>query len=213
MMPTRVIVADDHPIVLDGLAQLLAADPEFQVVALCKDGEEALSTIRKTKPDIAVLDVRMPRVSGLGILRAIVEERIPTRVILLTAEISDDDVVDAVRLGVAGMVLKETASRKLLAALSKVAAGETSLDQTVVRRAVDKLLRAKSGVMQAERVLTNREIEVVRLVATGLRNKQIADQLSITEGTVKIHLHTIFEKLGVSSRVELSNYARERSLL
>jgi len=212
-MPTRVIVADDHPIVLDGLAQLLAGDPEFEVVALCKDGDEALSVIRKEKPEIAVLDVRMPHVNGLAILRAMVEERIPTRVILLTAEISDDEVVDAVRLGVAGMVLKETASRQMLQVLSKVAAGETSLDQRVVRRAVDKLLRARAGVMQAERVLTNREIEIVRLVATGLRNKQIADQLSITEGTVKIHLHTIFEKLGVSSRVELSNYARERSLL
>ena len=212
-MPTRVIVADDHPIVLDGLAQLLAGDPEFEVVALCKDGDEALSVIRKEKPEIAVLDVRMPRVNGLAILRAMAEERIPTRVILLTAEISDDEVVDAVRLGVAGMVLKETASRQMLQVLSKVAAGETSLDQRVVRRAVDKLLRARAGVMQAERVLTNREIEIVRLVATGLRNKQIADQLSITEGTVKIHLHTIFEKLGVSSRVELSNYARDRSLL
>ena len=104
-------------------------------------------------------------------------------------------------------------ARQLLQVLSKVAAGETSLDQKVVRRAVDKLLRARAGVTQAVRVLTNRELEIVRLVATGLRNKQIADQLSITEGTVKIHLHTIFEKLGVSSRVELSNYARERSLL
>ena len=212
-MPTRVIVADDHPIVLDGLAQLLAADPEFEVIALCKEGEEALNVIRKEKPEIAVLDVRMPRMNGLAVLRAVVEERLPTRVILLTAEISDDEVVDAVRLGVAGMVLKETASRQMLQVLSKVAAGETSLDQKVVRRAVDKLLRAKAGLMQAERVLTNRELEIVRLVATGLRNKQIADQLSITEGTVKIHLHTIFEKLGVSSRVELSNYARERSLL
>ena len=212
-MPARVIVADDHPIVLDGLAQLLAGDPEFEVVALCKDGEDALNAIRREKPEIAVLDVRMPRVTGLAILRAVVEERIPTRVILLTAEISDDDVVEAVRLGVAGMVLKETASRQMLQVLSKVAAGEMLLDQKVVRRAVDKLLRARAGVMQAERVLTNREIEIVRLVATGLRNKQIADQLSITEGTVKIHLHTIFEKLGVSSRVELSNYARERSLL
>src|SRR5689334_6360553 len=106
-MPTRVIVADDHPIVLDGLAQLLAGDPEFQVVALCKEGEEALHVIRREKPEIAVLDVRMPRMNGLAVLRAVVEERLPTRVILLTAEISDDEVVDAVRLGVAGMVLKE----------------------------------------------------------------------------------------------------------
>ena len=212
-MPTRIIVADDHPIVLDGLAQLLAGDPEFAVVALCKDGEEALGVIRKEQPEIAVLDVRMPRATGIIILRTVVEEKLPTRVILLTAEISDDEVVEAVRLGVAGMVLKETASRQLLQTLAKVAAGETSLDQKVVRRAVDKLLRIRSGVDQATRVLTNRELEIVKLVATGLRNKQIADQLSITEGTVKIHLHTIFEKLGVSSRVELSNYARERSLL
>src|ERR1051325_12209930 len=112
-MPTRIIVADDHPIVLDGLAQLLAGDPEFDVVALCKDGEEALNVIRKEKPEIAVLDVRMPRMSGLMILRSVAEARLPTRVILLTAEISDDEVVDAVRLGVAGMVLKETASRQM----------------------------------------------------------------------------------------------------
>jgi len=212
-MATRVLIADDHPIVLDGLAQLLSGDPEFEVIALCKDGDEALSVIRQRRPEIAVLDVRMPRMTGITILRTIVEERLPTRIILLTAEISDDEVIDAVRLGVAGMVLKETASRQLLQVLAKVAAGETSLDQKVVRRAVDKLLRIKAGVSQAERVLTNRELEIVKLVATGLRNKQIADQLSITEGTVKIHLHTIFEKLGVSSRVELTNYARERSLL
>jgi two-component system nitrate/nitrite response regulator NarL len=212
-MPTRVMVADDHPIVLDGLAQLLAGNPEFEVVGLCKDGDEALSVIRMERPEIAVLDVRMPRADGIAILRAVVTEHIPTRVVLLTAQITDDEVVEAVHLGVAGMVLKETASRQLLQVLSKVAAGETSLDQKVVRRAVDKLLRARAGVGQAVRVLTNRELEIVRLVATGLRNKQIADQLSITEGTVKIHLHTIFEKLGVSSRVELSNYARERSLL
>jgi len=212
-MPTRVIVADDHPIVLDGLAQLLAGDAQFEVVALCKDGEETLTAIRAQRPQIAVIDVRMPHADGIAILHAVVEEHLPTRVVLLTAQISDDEVVEAVRLGVAGMVLKETASRQLLQVLSKVAAGETSLDQKVVRRAVDKLLRARAGVTQAVRVLTNRELEIVRLVATGLRNKQIADQLSITEGTVKIHLHTIFEKLGVSSRVELSNYARERSLL
>lgn len=207
------MVADDHPIVLDGLAQLLAGDPEFEVVGLCKDGEEALGVIRKERPQVAVLDVRMPHTDGIGVLRAIAAEQIPTRVVLLTAQITDDEVIQAVRLGVAGMVLKETASRQLLQVVRKVAAGENSLDESVVRRAVDKILRARAGVSQAASVLTNRELEIVRLVATGLRNKQIADQLSITEGTVKIHLHTIFEKLGVSSRVELSNYARERALL
>jgi two-component system, NarL family, nitrate/nitrite response regulator NarL len=212
-MPTSVIVADDHPIVLDGLAQLLAGDERFVVVALCNDGEQTLEAIREKKPDIALVDVRMPHRDGVGVLRAVVEERLPTRVVLLTAQVTDDEVIEAVRLGVAGMILKETASRQLINALHEVAEGGKCLDQKVVRRALDKMLRMSAGLAQAAGVLTNREIEVVRLVAAGLRNKQIADQLLITEGTVKIHLHTVFEKLGVSSRMELSNYARDRALL
>jgi len=212
-MPTSVVIADDHPIVLDGLAQLLGGDEQFRVVALCSDGDEAMAAILRHKPDVAVLDVRMPCLDGIAILRTVAAENLATRVVLLTAQITDDEVVEAVRLGVAGMILKESASRQLVSALREVAAGATSLDQRLVRRAVDKLLRASAGLAQVERVLTPREVEVVRLVAAGLRNKQIADQLNITEGTVKIHLHTVFEKLGVSSRMELSNYARERSLI
>jgi two-component system nitrate/nitrite response regulator NarL len=212
-MPTRIVVADDHPIVLDGLAQLIAGEEGFEVVGRCKDGQEALAVIRATRPDVAVIDIRMPNTDGIAVLRAVTDEHLPTRVVLLTAQVSDDEVIEAIRLGVAGMVLKEAASRQLVHALHEVAAGETSLDQKVVRRAVDKILRTSAGVAEAEKVLTPREVEIARLVAAGLRNKQIADQLSIAEGTVKIHLHSIFEKLNVSSRVELSNYARERSLL
>jgi len=212
-MRISVVLADDHPIVLDGLAQLLAGDERFEVVELCSDGEEALAAIRTQAPRIAVLDIRMPGRDGLGVLRALVEERLSTRVVLLTAQISDDEVIEAIRLGVAGIILKETASRQLMTALHDVANGMTWHDQKVVRRALDKLLRVSAGLEQTEKVLTPREVEIVRLVAAGLRNKQIADQLSITEGTVKIHLHTVFEKLGVSSRMELSNYARARSLL
>ena len=212
-MPTTIVLADDHPIVLDGLAQLLGGDERFRVAAACSDGEEALAAIRAHKPDIAVLDIRMPRRDGLAVLRAVVDEDLPTRVVLLTAQISDDELIDAIRLGAAGLVLKETASRQLVSALHDVAKGQPSLDQKVVRRALDKMLRVSAGLAQVEKVLTPREVEVVRLVAAGLRNKQIADQLSITEGTVKIHLHTVFEKLGISSRMELSNYARERALL
>ena len=210
---TRVIIADDHPIVLDGLAQLFAAEKDFDVVSRCSTGDEALSALRRVRPDIAVLDIRMPGVNGMELLRHVYDEGLPTRVVLLTAEISDEAVVEAVRLGVAGIVLKEMAPRVLLQSVRAVAAGEKWLDDGAMRRALDKMMRREAGLADAVRVLTPREVEVVKMVATGLRNKQIAERLSITEGTVKIHLHSIYQKVGVSGRVELSIYAREKSLV
>jgi DNA-binding NarL/FixJ family response regulator len=168
---------------------------------------------RCVRPDIAVLDIRMPGVNGMELLRRVYDEGLPTRVVLLTAEISDEAVVEAVRLGVAGIVLKEMAPRVLLQSVRAVAAGEKWLDDGAMRRALDKMMRREAGLADAVRVLTPREVEVVKMVATGLRNKQIAERLSITEGTVKIHLHSIYQKVGVSGRVELSIYAREKSLV
>jgi DNA-binding NarL/FixJ family response regulator len=206
-------IADDHPIVLDGLAQLFAGEPDFEVVVRCSTGDELLAALRRSRPDIAVIDIRMPGMTGLDVLRTAHDERLPTKIILLTAEISDESVVAAVRLGVAGIVLKETAPRVLLQSVRSVAAGEKWLDDGAMRRALDSMLRREAGLADAVRVLTPRELEIVRMVATGLRNKQIAEKLSITEGTVKIHLHSIYQKVNVSGRVELSIYAREKSLL
>jgi len=211
-MPIRVVVADDHPIVLEGLAQLFALEKDFEVVERCHDGEEALSAVQRLKPDVLVLDVRMPKVDGLEVLRELAARKSPTRVVLLTAEITDNDVLDAVRLGVSSIVLKEKASQTLLQAARAASRGEQQLDDRSVRRALDHLLRREAGVAAARRVLTSRELEIVRMLAAGLRNKQIAEKLSITEGTVKIHLHSIYGKLGVSGRVELMIYAREHAL-
>jgi len=207
------MIADDHPIVLDGLAQLFSGEKDFEVVARCSSGDEALAALRRTHPDVAVLDIRMPGKSGLELLRHVKDEHLTTRVILLTAEISDESVVNAVRLGVSGIVLKETAPRVLVQSVRAVAAGEKWLDDGAMRRALDSMLRREAGLADAVRVLTPRELEIVRMVATGLRNKQIAEKLSITEGTVKIHLHSIYQKVNVSGRVELSIYAREKSLV
>ena len=212
-MRTRLIIADDHPIVLDGLVQLFTAEKDFDVVVRCSTGDEALAALRRVRPDVAILDIRMPGVSGLELLRQVYNEGLPTRVVLLTAEISDDAVVEAVRLGVAGIVLKEMAPRILVQSVRAVASGEKCLDDGAMRRALDKMLRKEAGLADAVRILTPRELEVVRMVATGMRNKQIAERLNITEGTVKIHLHSIYQKLGVTGRVELSIYAREKSLL
>ena len=212
-MRTRLLIADDHPIVLDGLVQLFTSDKDFDVVSRCSTGDEALAALRRLRPDVAVLDIRMPGINGIELLRHAYEESLPTRVVLLTAEISDESVLEAVRLGVAGIVLKEMAPRVMVQSVRAVAAGEKWLDDGAMRRALDKMLRREAGLADAVRVLTPRELEVVKMVATGMRNKQIADRLHITEGTVKIHLHSIYQKLGVSGRVELSIYAREKSLV
>ena len=211
-MPIRVIVADDHPIVLEGLSQLFSWEKDFQVVEQCSSGAEALNAVQRLKPDVLVLDVRMPKVDGLAVLRELAARKSPTRVVLLTAEINDNEVLEAVRLGVSSIVLKETASQMLLQAARAASRGEQMLDDRSVRRALDHLLRREAGVAAARRVLTPRELEIVRMVATGLRNKQIGEALSISEGTVKIHLHSIYGKLGVSGRVELMLYAREHAL-
>lgn len=211
-MPIRVVVADDHPIVLEGLSQLFTLEKDFQVVERCSSGEEALAAVERLKPDVLVLDVRMPRMGGLAVLRELAGRKTPTRVVLLTAEINDNEVLEAIRLGVSAIVLKETASQTLLQTARAASRGEQTLDDRSVRRALDHVLRREAGVAAAQRILTPRELDLVRMVATGLRNKQIAEALSISEGTVKIHLHSIYAKLGVSGRVELTLYAREHAL-
>ncbi|HYM60980.1 MAG TPA: response regulator transcription factor [Thermoanaerobaculia bacterium] len=212
-MPTRIVLADDHPIVLDGLEQLFALERDFEIVHRCSDGEATLEAVRRLRPEVLVLDIRMPKRDGLSVLRDIVADKLPTQVVLLTAELSEEETLEAVRLGVGGIVLKEMAPRLLVQCVRKVSEGERWLDQTAIRKALDRVLRREAGLGEASRLLTPREIEIVKMVAVGLRNKQIAEKLTITEGTVKIHLHSIYEKLQISGRVELSLYARDKALV
>ena len=207
----RVVLADDHPIVLDGLEQLFRLEPECEVVARCRDGAETLRALRTLRPDVLILDVRMPRGDGLEVLAAIREERLPTRVVLLTAAIEDEQLLVAIRRGVEAVVLKEMAPQRLLETVRRVAAGERWLEPALVARALANSQRERGGAREREQ-LTPREREIVRMVARGLRNRAIAEQLNIAEGTVKIHLHNIYEKLAVTGRVELAIHARELGL-
>ena len=211
--PIRVLLADDHPIVLGGLEQLLALEPQLTVVARCTNGNEALAAIAREHPDVVVADLTMPGRSGMDLLRELRAQQSPVRVILLTARIEHDQVLEALKLGVGGIVLKESAPLQILDSIRRVAAGGEWLDPALSSRTLDSVLRRQSGARKVAAVLTAREIEVVRMVAGGLRNKEIAGQLSITEGTVKAHLRTIFEKLGIDSRMKLIVYARDKRLV
>jgi len=212
-MPITVALADDHPIILDGLEQLFQREEEITVVARCRDGEKTLRAVRQHRPDILILDLRMPVKDGLEVLRELGREKLPTRVVILTAGLDEDDVLEATRLGARGVVLKEMAPQLLVQAVRKVAAGEQWLEKRSFGKALEKMLRREAGARQVAGVLTPREIEIVRMVAAGLRNQQIADKLHISEGTVKIHLHNIYEKLEVDGRVALTLYARDKGLI
>lgn len=211
-MTIRLIIADDHRVILAGLEQLLQRERDFEVVATCTTGRAALEAIRRHDPDVVVLDVVMPDGNGLSVLKAIRAEGLRARVILLTAMLDDRDAVDAIQSGVHGIVLKESAAVLLVDCVRRVHAGIRTLDQSVVNRAVARIA-ATSDALALARTLSPRETEIVKMVATGLRNKEIAGQLAIGEGTVKTHLHTIYGKLGVNGRVDLAMYAVEHGLV
>lgn len=209
----RLVLADDHPIVLDGLEHLFRTEPDFEVAARCRDGEATLEAVRLHRPDALVLDVRMPRRNGLEVLRVLAGEGLGTRAVLLTAAIDEAELTEAVQLGVRGVVLKEMAPRNLVAAVRRVCEGGEWFDENVSGRALRRLVDRESGRDEVAALLTPREIEMIRMVASGLRNRAVADHFQITEGTVKSHLHNVYEKLGLESRLELASYARRKGLV
>ena len=212
-MPIRLVLADDHPIVLDGLENLFRLEPDFRVVARCVNGEECLAAVRRFQPDVLVLDIRMPGKDGLAVLRELHREKQPVKVVLLAAALEEEEVLEALRLGVRGMLLKELAPQMVVQCVRKVHAGGQWVEKQAFGRALDTLLRREAGEREAAGVLTPREIEMVGMVAQGLRNKEMSQRLAISEGTVKIHLHNIYRKLKVENRVELILYAQAKHLV
>lgn len=212
-MPIRMVIADDHPLILNGLENLFRLEQDFDVVASCADGEEALHAIRMHRPDLVVLDIRMPRMSGIDVARRMGEERMPARIVLLTAALDDDELVEAMRLDVHGIVLKEMAPQNLVQCIRKVHGGERWIERRSANMALEKMRRREAGTREAAALLTPREIDLVRMVAGGLRNREIAERLFISEGTVKVHLHNIYDKLQVDGRMALLRYAQEKGLV
>jgi DNA-binding NarL/FixJ family response regulator len=211
-MPITLVLVDDHPIFLNGLEDIFRSEPDFKVVARCAEGQAALRAVRQLKPDILILDLRMPKMDGLGVLREMQKEKLSTRVVVLTAAPDENELLEAIRLGVHGVVLKEMAPRLLIQCIRKVAAGEQWLEKRSVSLALERLLKREAAARQIAKILTPREIEIVRMVAEGLRNKVIAERLYLSEGTIKVHLHNIYEKVRVNSRLELARYARDQGL-
>lgn len=212
-MPIRIAIADDHAIVLHGLKRLVDSEPDFEVVDCSSNGTDALSAVRGGNVDVLLLDVRMPGLGGIDVLRRMAAERLRVHTVLLTAAVSDADAVEGLRLGARGIVLKESSPDCLLECIRRVARGEQWVDSETMSRAIDTVTRRESYAGDTLRLLTARELEIVRMIAQGLRNKAVAERLSISEGTVKIHLHNVYEKLGLDGRLELVLHAQKQGLV
>ncbi|AYH46117.1 hypothetical protein CDA09_22525 [Azoarcus sp. DN11] len=212
IMSIEVMLVDDHPIVLDGLSCLLRAEPDIEVVARCTDGGEALRLARNRHPDVIVLDLKMGGTDGLEVLRQVRSEALRSRVVIFTAAISEELLLQVMRLAVEGIVLKEMGSEFIVRAIRKVHAGGRWIETRSIGTALGHLLDGDARARPINELLSSREEAVVRLLMSGLRNQEIAERLFISEGTVKTHLHRIYEKLEVRSRLELVTYARTHGL-
>ncbi|MBD3940269.1 response regulator transcription factor [Microbacterium sp. NEAU-LLC] len=207
----RLLIADDHPVVRAGLAGMLSDEPGFEVVAEASDGDEAVRLAAATRPDVVLMDLRMPLVDGVTATARIARGEAgdpPPRVLILTTYESDDQILAAIEAGAAGYLLKAAPQAEIVAGIRSVAAGQSALSPQVAVRLVERMRRP-----EPETVLTARELDVLRLVATGHGNKQIAARLGIGESTVKTHLLKVFDKLGAADRTHAATLAMERGLL
>ncbi|HEX5410854.1 MAG TPA: response regulator transcription factor [Terriglobia bacterium] len=213
----RILIADDHPIFRDGLRKLLEAEDDFNVIGEASDGGEAIEMAHDLKPDVLLLDLAMPRVPGLEALRQLGDSVEAIKVILLTAAIERDQIVDALHHGVRGIVLKESATELLLKSIRCVMDGQ----YWVGRESVSDLVRIirdltaipEQGTRKRSYNLTPRELDIIAAIVDGYTNKDIAEKFSIAEQTVKHHLGNIFDKLGVSNRLELALFAVNHHLV
>jgi DNA-binding NarL/FixJ family response regulator len=212
-MTIRLVLADDHPLILDSLAYIFSQEHDIEVLAYCRDGVSAIHEVRQHKPDIALLDVHMPGMSGLEVARVIREEKLPTRIVLFAAEIDADEMIKAGKLGVEGVMLKDEAHQLLTKCIRTVHAGEFWLEQRTTMCAMEKLMRREESAKEIGALLSRRETEVVRMVALGLQNNEIADKLFISEGTLMVHLNKIYKKLNLTGgRIALLRYLQEKGL-
>ena len=202
--PIRVLLADDHTIVRNGVSQILAEQPDIEVVAQAPDGATAVALYRRERPDVSLIDLRMPALDGVQVVEQIRREHPDAVLVVLTTFDTDDDVERALMAGAKAYLLKDVSPADLVACVRTVHQGGTWVSPTVASKLVARMTRVQ---------LTQREMSVLRLVAAGKPNRDIGESLNISEGTVKIHLSHLFEKLGATSRTDAVAKAAERGLI
>jgi NarL family two-component system response regulator LiaR len=209
--PIRVLIADDHAIVREGLRALIDTEPGMELVGEASDGVEAIRLARSLKPDVLLLDLLMPHKDGMAVIDEIKQQDLETRILVLTSFAEDEKVFPAIKAGAQGYLLKDTSPHRLLQAVRDVYHGESSLHPTIARKLIGELHRPSSPPPVGEE-LTDREVEVLSLVAQGLSNQEIADQLVVSERTVRKHVSNILGKLHLANRTQAALYAIKRGI-
>jgi NarL family two-component system response regulator LiaR len=207
----RVLIADDHAIVREGLRALIGTEPGMRLLGEAADGEETVRLARELRPDVILLDLVMPRKDGLAAIRELKQHDPDVHVLVLTSFADDEKVFGAIKTGALGYLLKDTAPQEVLRAIREVARGEASLHPTIARKLIREL-NQPAPLPPAEEPLTDREIEVLRLVAQGLSNQEIADHFVISERTVRTHVSSILGKLHLASRTQAALYALRQGI-
>ena len=200
----RILIVDDHPVVRAGLTSMLDTQPQLVVIGSASSGEEALAMLKANDADVLLLDLRMPRMSGIDVLHSLKSEAIHARAIILTSFETDEDIYRAVQAGAQGYLLKDTSLREMTEAIRTVHAGKRYIPRTIATRLAERMMRTD---------LTAREFEILGLLAKGLTNKQIGQVLGISEHTVRNHVNSVIEKLDVSDRTEAATTAIQRGLI
>jgi DNA-binding NarL/FixJ family response regulator len=215
--PIRIVVADDHPVVLVGVRNMLTNEPGFEMVGEARDGDEAITQTLEHEPDILLLDLAMPRLPGLEAMRAIMAKSPRVKIVLLTSTISTQQIIEALQIGARGIILKDSVAGDLTQALRAVLGGDYWIGGERVANLLKALqeLQAQAAAVPERKTygLTPRELEVVTCIVEGCSNRDIATQFSISEETVKRHLSNVFDKTGVSTRLELALFAIAHKLV
>ena len=212
-MAFTLVAADPHPLSLLGLAELLKSEQDLSLLASCTTAAEAMQEVLRHEPDILVIDVNLPDRNGLELIGELKNSTLNVKVVILTSTMDEEQTIEALRFGVKGVVLKNMPAHLLAQCLNKVAAGGLWMEKESIGHAFEKMLLREAGMRRLATILTARETEVMRAVAKGLSNQAIAEKLIVTEGTVKIHVHNIYRKLGIKNRVDLTLYAQKRGLV
>jgi DNA-binding NarL/FixJ family response regulator len=209
----KIIIVDDHVLFREGLAAIIRSESDFEIIGQAGTVQEATELVKALKPDMVLMDFGLPDGTGAEATRAILNEHPACQVVFLTMSEEDEHLFAAIRSGARGYLLKNMRPTKLISSLKSVQRGESALSRTMTLRLMEELARSKAAPQAVEPTLTRREMEVLRELATGCSNQEIAERLFISENTVKYHVHSILEKLNLSDRRDAALYARERGLL
>ena len=212
MEAIKILIVDDHPVVREGICSMLKREPDFKIVGEATNGLEAIERVRELSPDVVLMDLRMPEMDGVGAIVKIKEERPEVKFIILTTFSDDEYIFKGIAAGARAYLLKDAPRDELFKAIRAVSRGESLIQPVVASRLLDRLAELSKKTPSAE-TLSERELEVLRLMAGGASNKDIADQLSITQSTVKTHITSIFQKLNVTTRTEAVTTALRKGMI